>query len=375
MSSRSASSGEWCVRRSIAMELEVATSFVQTSPAMLPKSLIDLAKAVPPSWLEEFSAFDPSASPNREQRPTFEYLARWATVETVEDYDAASRGMREVTIDGAIAQVVAASDLDQDHDLEPIEQLIDLELRFYSQLGCLFGVYPPSDPAVLEKERNNVLGAVRVLRGGPLHGQFWHWMDRFYYEAYRPWRVARLDVISALEQTAVDGLGGREGTSPPALDWLPSDHVLVTLPAARAAAEAGELEIVFWAEPFGLGSALLGAPGVLMTSFAEHGIDHEYSIAVRDDLTAKLKALADPTRLSILRMTRMFDADNTQIAGFMNVSRPTVSVHAKTLADVGFISTGRDGRQARHSFHPDAVRQVCEDLLRYLDVSAEGENK
>ena len=63
--------------------------------------------------------------------------------------------------------------------------------------------------------------------------------------------------------------------------------------------------------------------------------------------TVKLKALADPTRISILRMIRYFDADNTQIAGWLDVSRPTVSVHAKTLAEAGFISTERDGRQAR----------------------------
>jgi DNA-binding transcriptional ArsR family regulator len=283
--------------------------------------------------------------------------------------------MREVTIADAIAQVAGATGLKPADDLEPTEQLIALELRVYSELGHQLGLYPPSEPAMHEKERNQVLFAVQFLRGGPLHGRFWHWIDRFYYEAYRPWRAAHLDTIAALEQTAIDGLGGREGTGPPALDWLPPAHMLVSLPTARAAAEAGEFEIVFWAEPFGIESAAVGAPGMLMTSFAEHGIDREYSIAVRDDLAAKLKALADPTRLDILRMARFFDADNTQIAGFMSVSRPTVSVHAKTLAGAGFISTERQGRQARHSFHPEAVREFCEDLLRYLDVPSEGQNE
>ena len=196
-------------------------------------------------------------------------------------------------------------------------------------------------------------------------------MDRFYYEAYRPWRATRLDTIARLEQTAINGLGGREGTGPPALDWLPSTHVFLSTPTARAAAEAGEVEIVFWAEPFELESSIAGAPGICMTSFAERGIDYEYSMSVRDDLTARLKALADPTRISILRDIRYFDADNTQIAGWLDVSRPTVSVHAKTLAAAGFISSERQGRQARHSFHPDAVRKLCEDLMRYLNVPAE----
>jgi len=375
MSSRPASSGGWRVRRSIATELEVATNFVHLSPTMLPKSLIDLTMTIPPSHLEEFKALDPAKSPDAEQRPIFEYLARWAHVETIEDYDAATGAMRELTIADAIAQVAGATGLKPADDLEPTEQLIALELRVYSEIGQQFGLYPPSDPAMFEKERNNVLFAVQFLRGGPLHGRFWHWIDRFYYEVYRPWRAAHLDTVEGLEQTAIARLGGREGTGPPALDWLPPHHMLVSLPTARAAAEAGEIEIVFWAEPFGIESGAVGAPGMLMTSFAEHGIDREYSRAVRDDLTAKLKALADPTRLDILRMARLFDADNTQIAGFMGVSRPTVSVHAKTLADAGFISTERQGRQARHSFHPEAVRELCEDLLRYLDVPSEGRNE
>ena len=375
MSSRPASSGGWRVRRSIATELEVATNILHLSPAMLPKSLIDLTMKIPPSHVEEFKALDPAKSPDAEQRPIFEYLARWAHVETVEDYDAATGAMREVTIADAIAQVAEATGLKPADDLEPTEQLIALELRVLTQLAHQFGLYPPSDPAMLEKERKHVLFAIQILRGGPLHGRFWHWIDRFHYEVYRPWRVAHLDTIATLERTAIDGLGGREGTGPPALEWLPPDHMLVSIPTARAAAEAGEIEIVFWAEPFGLESGAVGAPGMLMTSFAEHGIDREYSIAMRDDLTAKLKALADPTRLDILRMVRFLDADNTQIAGFIGVSRPTVSVHARTLADAGFISTEREGRQAQHSFHPEAVRKLCEELLRYLDVPSEGQNE
>lgn len=372
MSSRSAPSGGWRVRRSIALELEVATNLVHQSPAKLPKSLIDLTATIPPSDLESLKALDPVKSPDVEQQPIFEYVARWAQVEFVEDYDAATGAMREVTIADAIAQVAGATGLKPADDLEPTEQLVDLELRVYAQTASLFGLQPPSDPTMLERERSYVLGAIQVLRDGPLHGRFWHWMDRFYYEAYRPWRATRLDTIARLEQTAIDGLGGREGSGPPALDWLPPTHMLVAMPTARAAAEAGEFKIVFLAEPFELESEWAGAPGTYMFSFAEHGIDYEYSMSVRDDLTAKLKALADPTRISILRNVRYFDADNTQIAGWLGVSRPTVSVHAKTLAEAGFISTERNGRQARHSFHPNTVRKLCEDLMRYLDVPAEG---
>ena len=78
MSSRSAPNGGWRVRRSIASELEVATNLVHLSPAMLPKSLIDLRATIPPSDLEDFLALDPAKSPDDDQRPILEYLARWA---------------------------------------------------------------------------------------------------------------------------------------------------------------------------------------------------------------------------------------------------------------------------------------------------------
>ena len=48
-------------------------------------------------------------------------------METVEDYDAATGAMREVTIADAIAQVAGATGLKPADDLEPEEQLVDLE--------------------------------------------------------------------------------------------------------------------------------------------------------------------------------------------------------------------------------------------------------
>ncbi len=65
MSSHSVSSGGWRVRRSIAMELDVAIYFVRLSPLMFPTSLIDLAMAIPATWIEELNALDPAISPDR----------------------------------------------------------------------------------------------------------------------------------------------------------------------------------------------------------------------------------------------------------------------------------------------------------------------
>jgi DNA-binding transcriptional ArsR family regulator len=361
--------GGWRVRTSIAGELEVAIDFARQGPAMLPPDLIDLVTAIPPMWVDEFNQFGMTTPASASEGPyTFEYLARWADVAEVEDYDTASAAMRHVALDDAIRRVMETSGLAPNVDLDPTEQLIDLELQLFVQLVPQMGLYAPSDKAVIEQQRVDILAAINVLRGAAHHGRFWQWIDRFYHEAYQPWRLTRLDFIASLEQVAIEGLGSSEGTGLPNLDWLPPDNILIAIPEVGHAAMAGTFEVVFWAEPFGLGSALVLAPGTLITSFAEHGIDHDYSTAIRDDLTSKLKALSDPTRMSILRMIRMIDADNTQIAGYLNVSRPAVSMHAKTLASAGLISTTRAGRQARHAFHPDALRQLCAELLNYLDV-------
>jgi ArsR family transcriptional regulator len=373
--SRPRQAGGWRVRRSIAFELDAALAFISRNLATLPRSIIDLSVAIPSAWVEEFEAFGTTLASGGEPRYTFEYLARWAGVAEVEDYDIASTAMKVTTLESAISQVVDASGLKPPTGVEPIEQLIDLELRLFAQFVDQLGVFQSSDTAMLKRQRDEVLGAVQILSGGSLHNRFWRWMDRFYYDVYGPWRTTRLDSIAILEQTAIDGLGGREGTGPPGLSWLPDDNVLTLIPTARDGAAAGRFEVVFWAEPFGLSSQLVPAPNSLTISFARDGVDYDYSSAVSDDLTTKIKALADPTRLGILRMIRLFDADNTQVADYLGVSRPAVSVHAKILADAGFISTTRQGRRARHAFHPDAVRQALSDLLRYLDVAEEASHE
>jgi DNA-binding transcriptional ArsR family regulator len=143
---------------------------------------------------------------------------------------------------------------------------------------------------------------------------------------------------------------------------------LVAIPTLRAAVVTGGLDVIFWNEPFDLSDTFALLPAAVLSSFAEGGPLYQYFKDVRNDLVAKLSALANPTRISILRMIRMHDLDNTQLASHLNISRPTASVHAKVLAEAGFIATYRDGRQAGHSFQPDSIVRLCDDLLRFLDV-------
>ncbi len=368
MTRHAGSRGEWRVSQSIALELDTATFYVHAAPAALPRSLIDLVAPIPPTWIAEFDALCEITGTNPREAPIFEFLGRWARVLEADDYDVASAAMRETSADDALRQVVEDSRLEPAAGLDPIEALIDLEARIAADLWPKYGFHGPSDLTIVEHQRQMPRMATLCLRGGSLHGRFWHWMDRFYYEVYRPWRESRVDQIAAFERIAIEGLGGRHGTYPPELGWLPPDNMLVVIPTLAAAAESGLIDVVFWAEPFGIGSGVAVASGLFLTSFVTDGVDLEFHEAVCSDLAARMKVLADPTRLSMLRVVRNMDFDNTQLGGFLEVSRPTISVHAKVLAGAGFISTRREGRQARHTCHPAEIRKLCEDLLRFLDV-------
>ncbi|MGI9585822.1 MAG: ArsR/SmtB family transcription factor, partial [Acidimicrobiia bacterium] len=170
------------------------------------------------------------------------------------------------------------------------------------------------------------------------------------------------------EADAIEHLGSRDGAGAPRVDWLSSSSTLRANDVVVERVMADEVDVVFWSEPFGLANTWALAPGMVMTSFAQRGPLYEQYLTMREDLVKRLKALADPTRVSILRMIRAHDLDNTQLARHLEVSRPTVSVHAKVLADAGFISTELDGRKAEHSYEPEAIQAMCDDLIRFLDI-------
>lgn len=354
----------WRVERSIAIELDVAAFYIRLGPDALPKTMSDLAISIPDGWLSEYDELSGAAG-DTHLVSVIEPMARWAGVLFEEDYDTASAAIREITAADAIKQVAASSGLQPRDDLEPAESLIDLDLRVAAELFAPFGKAEGS--AAPPGYHRAITAAARTLRGESMHGRFWHWIDRFYYEAYGPWRSGQMDALAERENSIITHLGALSGNTPPPLDWLPESNPLISNPVLGETVSAGDLEVAFWSEPFGLSDTWALMPGTVLTSFAEQGHLYEHYKGVRDDLATRLKALADPTRLSILRMIRMHDLDNTQIAECLNLSRPTVSIHAKALAEAGLITTTRDGRQAMHSCEPDAIRDLFGELATFLD--------
>ncbi len=59
---------------------------------------------------------------------------------------------------------------------------------------------------------------------------------------------------------------------------------------------------------------------------------------------------------------------NTDMAAYLGLSRPTVSIHAKVLREAGLIRSWEDGRITRHEIDPEAVRKLFQDLEEFLDL-------
>jgi DNA-binding transcriptional ArsR family regulator len=63
--------------------------------------------------------------------------------------------------------------------------------------------------------------------------------------------------------------------------------------------------------------------------------------------------------------------DNTEIAAFLGLSRPTVSIHARILREAGLIRTHADGRSVRHELNTPEVRRLFEELEKFLALPEE----
>ena len=127
------------------------------------------------------------------------------------------------------------------------------------------------------------------------------------------------------------------GVENPAMNWLSPQNPLRNRSGIRAAVENGHFGAFFLVEPFGLVDLLEADGNWLYVTIGEPGEHFDQFHALVDDVARRTKALADPTRLIILRLIRNFSMDNTEMADFLEIARPTVSVHAKILREAGLI--------------------------------------
>lgn len=362
----------WTIGQSIPFELDAAFWTIREHaaqpPAHLPDHLRNLLQRIPDEWQTSLTPLLPDVV-----GPTgvLEYLALLAGVVQEPDYSRATLAMREMTAEAAVARLrneLTAAGLSPEAGGKPAAQLPTLLARLHRGLYDDLGIDITPAGSLQRRTQNEIAHVARLLPDGDLHARFWHWLDRFYYEAYRPWRETQAATLATLHEEARLALGAVAGDDVPNLEWLPPQNPLRYRPELRQAVEAGRLHVFFWVEPFSLADLWSLFPGRVLVSFARPGEIYANFRDFAGDVADRVKALSDPTRLLILRMIRNMSMDNTAMADFLELSRPTVSVHAKLLREAGLIRTRREGRQARHEIVPEELHRLFRDLQRFLDL-------
>lgn len=360
----------WSVGQSIALDLDVALTAVRRYLAGrgMPEEIARLVAAMPADWQEQGRELL-GAAPH--PVVTVAAAASLAGVLEEPDYSRATLAIRECTLSAALdraAELARPLGLAPAGHLPPDGQLLDLlarmEIAAYQKAG-----FEPS-PAVEHSRIMQAAGpVVRVLAGGDLHTRFWHWLDRFYYEFFRPWRTARAAEMDALTQRAVAALGApaRRGL-PPDLGWLSTKNPLRVFPQLSEQVRTGAWRVFFWVDPFHLFDMLALFPGLVAVSFHEPGSVYADFRAEAERIAAQARAVSDPTRLTILRLIRHFGMDNTEMAAYLGLARPTVSIHAKVLREAGLIESTPHGREIHHTVNAPAVRKFFRDLEEFLDL-------
>jgi ArsR family transcriptional regulator len=92
----------------------------------------------------------------------------------------------------------------------------------------------------------------------------------------------------------------------------------------------------------------------------------------QDRLVAAFKALADPTRLEIVRLVaaQVGPVCVCDIVDRFDLSQPTISHHLKVLRDGGLLRSSKLGIWAFYEVEPDAKRLLTEAVGSLLETVA-----
>jgi DNA-binding transcriptional ArsR family regulator len=77
-----------------------------------------------------------------------------------------------------------------------------------------------------------------------------------------------------------------------------------------------------------------------------------------ETLSTTLSALADPTRLEIMRVLSRGPANVSDLVDLFDLAQPTISKHLKVLESAGLISRGRIGRTRPCQLDPRNLRHL-----------------
>lgn len=362
----------WSIQRSIVLEVAAAIYYLKQRHLHLDylESFKSIYLATPTDWLDTLDNLNPLGG---KFDSAVEILGTLADTLLGEDYGQASLKMRQLTLSQVRSLLITkASNLGLDVGAagDGLEDLESMAVKIHRQVYTRFCLV--SSGTLHAQYAKDFRLMLSILSGQENHDLFWHWMDRFYYQAYQPWRETRKSILDTRQRQAEVALGASSAdTGFPALNWLDSKNVLNRIPELQEAVRQHQLQVVFWVEPFGLADTWLCTPDYAMISFAEPGEIFQHFAAYNQQLANRISALSDPTRLIILRIIRNFGMTNTDMAEFLGISRPTVSIHAKILREAGLIDSTQDGRITRHVIKPEELKRLLRELQEFIDLPIE----
>ncbi len=287
------------------------------------------------------------------------------------DYKKASVAVRKMTISDLLniqIQQLAPFSIFPDPKHAPLEQFIDLKIKAALYTEKQTGV--DFQDGYLEKSiKETALFINKIVKNGELEYDFWHCLDRFYYENYLPWRKKNNLVLEQQWKKATQILGKhKENNIYPHVNTLKKLHYIFQRTDFINGLINLKSKIHFVITPFIHFDLSYYVPGYSLFTIFESAWKHEKYVHSIDDLAKMTKAISDPTRLSILRIVRQAGSYTTELAGWMNISRPTVSEHCKILRNAGLIETYQKGRKSYHRLKPKNVKKLLYDLEVYLDL-------
>ena len=92
-----------------------------------------------------------------------------------------------------------------------------------------------------------------------------------------------------------------------------------------------------------------------------------------NQISDRLKAIADPTRLKILQLLGECRGKNcgqmicvNALAKKLGITQSAVSQHLKILRQAGFVKSERRGYFIHYGLNPDQLENVCNELQQIL---------
>ena len=367
--------GGWKIGKSIVLELDVAISFCCQScfPRNNGDVFQELWKLLPTSSRLEYLELMGEPRPFG---PILEALAILAGVMSEADYFRAAAAMRVLDRSAAMVAIrhlsgeIGASPEESEPSARLDESVESAYSRLMEDAYFVAGFPRESLTGAVSNASRDISQALSLMQGGARHECFWRWLDRFYYGTYEDWRKNREATIADLSAKAILALGGEASPGGrPTISWLPPENPLVSRSELARALSLG-MPVFFWLDPFGVADLWLLEPGRVVASIAQPGPFFEAFRVRVDEVAARAAALGDPTRLAILRMIRQVGVTNTDMAAWLHLSRPTVSVHAKILRKAGLIRSRQEGRTMRHEIVEGELARLFADLADLLDIEA-----